>query len=131
MGYELTNLMNSLPSTMIFHPASHLPYFLAGDRPNLLKLLRFPDKKGNYINIPRQIGTKYFPFGLLLLNDETGAEVSTVISEHRENAEQINLKILSLWIGGRGKPLSWAVLIAVLKAIGLSTLASDVDDGLH
>ena len=69
-------------------------------------------------------------FGILLLNDETGAEVRTIVTKHHEDAEQINLEILSLWIEGKGKPLSWDVLIDVLKVIGLSSLAKDIDNGL-
>ena len=101
----------------------------AGERPNLLKLLSFPGKRGD-INIPKQVSTKYFIFGILLLNDETGAEVRTIATKHHEDAEQINLEILTLWIQGKGKPLSWDVLIDVLKVIGLSTLAEDIEDGL-
>jgi len=95
-----------------------------------LKLLNFPGKNGN-INIPQQVGTKYFMFGVLLLNDETGAEMSAIATKYRDDAEQINLEILRLWIGGKGKPLSWDMLIDVLKATGLSTLASDIQDSLQ
>ena len=76
---------------------------VADKRPNLIKLLNFPGKNGN-INIPEQIGTMYFKFGVLLLNDETGAEV-------RE---------------GKGKPLSWNTLIDILEKIGQKTLAGDI-----
>ena len=69
-------------------------------------------------------------FGILLLNDETGAEVRTIVTKHHEDADQINLEILSLWIQGKGKPLSWDVLIDVLKTIGLGTLAEDTENGL-
>ena len=102
----------------------------ADERPDLLKLLSFLGKSGN-INIPQQIGTNYRMFGVLLLNDETAAEVTAIVKEHRENAADINLEILRLWIGGKGKPLSWNTLINVLKDIGLGTLASDIQDGLH
>ena len=95
------------------------------------KLLNFPLKNGTYINIPQQIGTKYFQFGIQLLNDETGAEIEAIVSKYREEAEEINLKILRLWIGGKGKPLDWDNLIQVLKAIGLGTLAGDIWEGLH
>ena len=72
----------------------------------MLKLLSFPGKRGD-INIPKQVSTKYLIFGILLLNDETGAEVRTIATKHHEDAEQINLEILTLWIQGKGKPLSW------------------------
>ena len=96
-----------------------------GERPNLLN--------GKCINIAKQISTKYFLFGVLLLNDETGAEVDTVITKCNGDTEQINIEILKLWIEGKGncKPLSWDELIDVLKAVGLGTLAGDIHDGIH
>ena len=97
----------------------------------MTKLLNFPVKSGSSINIPRQIGTKYFQFGIQLLNDETGAEIEAIVSKYREEAEEINLKILRLWIGGKGKPLDWDNLIQVLRAIGLGTFANDIWEGLH
>ena len=86
---------------------------------------------GKYINIPEQISTNYLTFGVLLLNDETGAEVTAIIKEHRENATQINLEILRWWIGGKGQPLSWDTLVSVLEDIRLCTLAGDIKDRLH
>ena len=102
----------------------------ADEKPNLLNLLTFPSKKGN-INIPKQISTKYLKFGIVLLNDETGAEVSTIISKHSDDAELINLEILKLWIQGKGKPLSWDTLIDVLKETGLVALACEIKDNLQ
>ena len=96
--------------------------------PNLLK---FQGMSGKCINIPERIGTNYFMFGVLLLSDETGAEVTAIITAHRENATQINLEILRRWIGGKGKPLSWDTLISVLEDIGLGNLAGDIKDRLH
>ena len=103
---------------------------IADDRPDLLKLVNLPSKSGN-INIAEQIGTNYFLFGVLLLNDKTGVEINAIATKHREDAEQINLQILRLWIGGKGKPLSWDTLINVLKAIGLNTLAGDIQDSIQ
>ena len=70
-------------------------------------------------------------FGVLLLNDETGAQVSSIVTKHHGNAAGINLEILKQWIEGKGKPLSWDTLISVLNSIGLCTLASEIKDGLH
>ena len=95
------------------------------------KLLYFRVKSGRHIKIPQQIGTKYFQFGVLLLNDEIGAQVNAITTQYLGDAEQINFEILRLWIGGKGKPLSWDTLINVLKDIGLNFLASDIQDGLH
>ena len=97
----------------------------ADERPDLLKLLNFPVKSGN-ISIPQQVGAQYFMFGVVLLNDKAGAEVNAIAKQYRGDAEQINFEILRLWIGGKGKPLSWDALIDVLKLIGLNTLADDI-----
>jgi len=103
----------------------------AGERPTLLKLLNFPGKSGN-INIPERIGTKYIHFGSLLLNDKTGAELSVIIAQCKDiNAEQITLEVLKLWVGGKGRPLSWDTLIDVLIAIGLNPLACEIQDLLE
>jgi len=96
-----------------------------------LKLLNFPVRSGRDISIPKEIGTKYCLFGVRLLNDETGAEVSTIATKYRDDAEQINLEILRLWVGGKGRPLSWDMLIDTLRTTGLNTLASDIQDGLQ
>ena len=95
----------------------------------MLKILSFPGKNKS-INVPKEVSTNYTMFGILLLNDETGAEVRKITTRYHEDADQINLEILRLWIEGKGKPLSWDVLIDVLKVIGLSSLAKDIDSGL-
>ena len=109
---------------------------VSGILSSLLNRRGLPRKLGpsllqRHINIPQQIGIKYFQFGVQLLNDETGEEIEAIALKYREEAEEINLKILRLWIRGKGKPLHWDSLIEVLKAIGLGTLASDIQHGLH
>ena len=103
---------------------------ITGERPDLQALLSFSGKSGKKINIPQQIGTKYFQFGVQLLNDKTGEEIDTIESKCREDAEQTNIGILKQWVRGKGKPLSWDSLIGVLKDIGLGTLAGDIQEGL-
>jgi len=99
--------------------------------PTLPALLSFPGKDGKCINIPKAIGTRYFCFGILLLNDETGTETGAIISDYRDNVEQINFEVLKKWINGKGKPVTWDVLIDILEKSELNSLASDVQDGLH
>ena len=112
------------------HPHDFQFIFTSVERPKLTKLLCFPGKGGAKINIPQRIGTKYSQFGVQLLNDEIGGETDRVIAKCREDAEQINFEILKLWVQGKGKPLSWDVLIHVLVDVGLGTLAGDIKDGL-
>ena len=91
-----------------------------------MELIRFRGRERR-INIPQQIGTNFMKFGILLLEDETGSRIQSIIHECRDNAEQVNMKVLQEWIAGRGKlPVSWDTLIEVLQDIDLSTLADDI-----
>ena len=90
------------------------------------ELIRFRGRE-RHINIPQQISTNFWNFGILLLDDGDGARLRSIIHECRENPEQINMKVLEEWIAGRGKhPVSWDTLIEVLEDINLCTLASDI-----
>ena len=77
------------------------------ERPPLPQLLNFPLKNGSHINIPQQIGTKYFQFRIQLLNDQTGEEIEATVYKYQEEAEEINFKILRQWMRGKGKSLDW------------------------
>lgn len=91
-----------------------------------MECIRFRGRERR-INIPQEIGTKYSEFGILLLEDATGARVDTIALKHLNNAQQINLEILKEWVGGRGaKPVEWPTLVEVLKDIGLIVLAGDI-----
>ena len=80
------------------------------------------------INIPREIGSNYSQFGILLLNDPNGTRVSNIEDKHRGDAVQINTEILREWATGRGKqPVTWETLIEVLRNIGFGTLASEIE----
>ena len=95
--------------------------------PTLIECVRFRGREKR-INIPQEIGVKYHNFGLLLLEDDTGARIHAIAHEHRDNAEQINTKVLQQWINGRGKqPVTWKTLIEVLHDIELSRLAGEIE----
>ena len=80
------------------------------------------------MNLAKEIGTHYRVFGILLLNDEKGNKVSTIVKEHQGNAEEINCEIFRLWLEGEGKrPLSWCTLVQVLKDIELKKLANEIE----
>jgi len=66
-------------------------------------------------------------FGILLLEDDNGVRILSITRECRDQAEEINIRILQQWLGGRGKlPVSWNTLVAVLRDIELSTLANEI-----
>ena len=92
----------------------------------MIELVRFRGRERR-INIPQEIGIKFNFFGILLLDDTTGARVEAIVYEYRENAERINLELLQQWINGRGKqPVTWRTLIEVLYDIGLDRLACEI-----
>ena len=48
--------------------------------------------------------------------------------KHSNDAEQINIEVLTQWLTGRGKqPVTWATLVEVLRDIELSTLAGEIE----
>ena len=97
------------------------------DRPTLIECIRFRGRKAR-INVPQEIGIKYYQFGLLLLEDKTGAKIDSIAHKHRDVPEQINMEILKEWTTGRGKhPVTWKTLVEVLHDIELSTLAGEIE----
>ena len=78
------------------------------------------------INIPQEIGSNYYHFGLHLLDDPNGTRIHNIERDYRE-IERINTEILREWATGRGKnPVSWETLTKVLHDTGLRTLASEI-----
>ena len=97
------------------------------DCPTVLECIRFQGL-GRTINIPQEIGSNYYYFGLHLLNDPNGTRVYNIELEYRQNAERINTEILREWVTGRGKkPVNWKTLTTVLRAIELGALASEIE----
>ena len=97
-----------------------------GGQPTLIELVRFRGRDRR-INIPQEVSTKYFQFGILLLEDTNGARVRNMEHKHQRDAEQISMEILQEWANGRGRqPVSWATLTEVLRDVELSELASDI-----
>ena len=92
--------------------------------------MRFKTRSGN-INVLKQIGAHYWELGILLLDDDTGADTQAIIEHHHEDATKINIHILQKWIQGRGKlPVEWSTLVEVLKDVGLSELAIKMEQTL-
>ena len=97
------------------------------DRPNLIECIRFRGRERR-INIPQEVGIKYYQFGLLLLEDDTGARIQALTHKHMRDAEQINMEVLQQWLAGRGKcPITWKTLAKVLCDIELNTLAREIE----
>ena len=96
-----------------------------GDRPTLIDCIRFQGRKRR-INIPHEIGVKYYQFGLLLLENDT---IRSIAHKHKEDPERINIEVLEEWVAGRGKhPVTWQTLTQVLCDIELHTLAAEIEE---
>ena len=94
----------------------------------MIELIRFRGRSKR-INIPLEISTKYYQFGVLLLKDETGARMEAIIHKHMKDVEQINQEILKQWIAGKGEePVTWETLVEVLRDVELNDLAGDIAD---
>ena len=128
-GTYVCNIMMLAICTEVYTAYSHLKsLFFVGERPTMIELIRFRGRSRR-INIPLEISTKYYQFGVLLLKDETGARIGTIIHKHMNNSEQINHEILEQWIAGKGEePVTWGTLVEVLQDVELTELASDIAD---
>ena len=101
----------------------------AGRRPTMVQLTDFPGKTRNF-NIAKRIGKNYLFVGTGLLNDEMGEDVPAIVLEHRGNAEQINMEILSRWVQGQGiADCTWRGLLGVLR-VHCPKLAQDIEETL-
>ena len=99
--------------------------------PTLPKLLNFKTSSGTTVNIFQQIGIHYSKLGPLLLNDDTGAVTSAIVSQYQQDAHAINQEILKRWICGQGnQPVTWSTLLDVLRDVGLSDLAQLMQEAL-
>ena len=106
-------------------------YFSTDDEPTLPELHSFDSNTRECVNIIDKGGAKYQMFGILLLDDKTGAHVRSLIKKHSEDCESINLEIVQEWLQGRGaNPVSWRTLTRMLKAVKLIVLAQDITDTL-
>ena len=109
---------------MIFN---HHIWLFTDEQPTLIELVRFRGRDRR-INIPQEVSTKYFQFGILLLKDTNGARVRNMEHKHQRDAEQISMEILQEWASGRGRqPVSWEILTEVLRDVKLHQLASDIE----
>ena len=83
---------------------------------------------GNVINIIQRVGAKYQVLGTQLLNDDTGSITEAIIASDPKSPAIIVHNILSRWLQGGGRePVTWATFIAVLKEVGLTELAKDIE----
>ena len=79
------------------------------------------------VNLAEKIGVNYYDFGVLLLEDDDGDQITAIEKELGKNAADINRQVLRLWLKGKGRqPVTWATLVAVLQDVELVELAKGI-----
>ena len=97
---------------------------------DLMNLVCFRGRS-RIINVPVEIGTQYFLFGTILLNDRSGVIVPQIAAEFLGNAERINMEILRRWVQGSGvEDRSWGCLLRMLRDSGRAALAEEMEEAL-
>ena len=89
-------------------------------KPSLPKLLQF--------KVPQKVGTRYSDFGIFLLNDEDGSIIQTIEADCQRQCHSIVRKILTNWLRGVGKPVTWKELIETLRDCDLNELADTIQE---
>ena len=92
----------------------------------MMELMLFPHgEESKEVNFIEEISTNHM-FGILLLNDKTGAKMRAIKSQFcGAGCTAINQHILSLWLEGGGKqPVNWATLAEVLEKCRLNRLST-------
>lgn len=104
----------------------------ADSPPTLPEFISFPLSDGTRVNLAKKIGHEYTSFGVLLLEDSDGMVVDSIEQQLNSNPERINNRIFQQWLQGKGRePVTWTTLVAVLREIGLRTLAKDIEGVKH
>ena len=98
---------------------------ITSGRPTLSELI--------FLRIPHRVSPHYRVFGNLLLNDDTGAIVQTVVESQMtgESLPYGGVKQIAMWILVRWLQISedatWNYLMRVLRACQLDALAAEIE----
>ena len=70
----------------------------------------------------------YLIFGTILFNDEDGSLLKTIQDDCHYKCDRINCNILCDWVRGKGRPVTWRVLIETLRTCNLNELANKIQE---
>ena len=93
-------------------------YLPAVDPPTMPELLT--------LQIHQRIGSKFYTFGLHLLNDTMGTLMEEIENDSHGVQSKMVIKIFQEWLKGRGEPVTWQSLRLSLKKSGNRLLAKEV-----
>ena len=99
------------------------------DKPTMPQLTALQGKM-RHIDIVQGIGVKWAKVGMTLLDDSDGTIIPAIARKYGNDAEFINIDILSQWLQGKGIPdRTWRGLLTVLRVHCIS-LAKSVEEVL-
>ena len=78
--------------------------------------------------VHEKVGTEYLIFGTILLNDEDGSLLKTIQDDCHYKCDRINCNILCDWVRGKGRPVTWRVLIETLRTCNLNEIADKIQE---
>lgn len=101
--------------------------FLIGatERPTLTDLIHLTTREGKDIRIIEESAKSYRPIGTILLDDERGNKVDTIVDDTRGKAETIT-EIYKKWMK-EDPNYSWKKLTQCFRKCNLNSLASDIE----
>ena len=70
--------------------------------PTMMDVISFP-LQDSKVDLTEEVGTKYLKFGILLLEDQTGARISAMERKLAKNAQDINYRVFQEWLQGNGR----------------------------
>ena len=85
------------------------------------------------LNILQEVGSSYFMFGVIILNEESGVIIKTIESDCNHKSQCSNRAIAERWLSGHRnyKETTWTALVETLCEIERRTLAIKVKDTLE
>ena len=89
-------------------------------------LRSFECKSGKKIDVVARTAVKYRRFGILLLNDDTGATINNIEKAKGPDPVDITNEIFSRWMEGTGLEPLWLTLVNCLRDIELNTVANEI-----
>ena len=111
------------------HVYAHTRTLCSGGHPTLMSLRSFKKKDGKRMDIVRRVATDYQLFGTLILQDEDGSIVDTMVQTRQRNPVEISNDILRRWLAGRGvRPNTWETLVTYLREVGLNAVSDDIEE---
>lgn len=100
------------------------------DKPTLPLLTYLPTtSSGLGVCIIERSQSHYKDLGILLLDDKEGDKTTSSQMAEHYHPKDVTRSIFTKWLtrGGGKEPITWATFVAVLKKIGLRSLAVEIE----